>query len=166
MSSPATLQVKSARDKITDWIMTYPFALSLQLRDKPVFTTVSKRKAHYNELVNAAFKESDDSEIRNTWASDGSHKTIHGRCTSTTAAIVGKANASFRLVGQYGSSLHAERLGLIAALMNTQGRGNETRIITDHLNSVRDVARIRGPHFQDDSWRPQSAHELYRWLLR
>lgn len=165
LSSPATLQVKSARDKITDWIMTYPFALSLQLRDKSVFTTVSKRKAHYNELVNAAFKESDDSEIRNTWASDGSHKTIHGRCTSTTAAIVGKANASFRLVGQYGSSLHAERLGLIAALMNTQGRGNETRIITDHLNSVRDVARIRGPHFQDDSWRPQSAHELYRWLL-
>ena len=38
-------------------------------------------------------------------------------------------------------------------------------ILTDHLNSVRDIQRIRADLFEDDGWKPRPGHELYRWLL-
>ena len=102
----------------------------------------------------------------NIWANDGSHKTIFGNYTSTTAAVVGKSYAAFRLTGQYGSSLHAERLGLIAAPVGARNRTGPSVILTDHLNSVRDMTRIKSRHYEEDGWRPQPAHELYKWFLQ
>jgi len=146
------------------WLDTYLFTSKLHILDTSVFTTITDRRSLYNSLLNANYRP-DVHTGDHTWATDGSHKNVVDKFTSTTAAIVGPATAAFKLTGQYGSSLHAERLGLIAGFLNARKHSGESTILTDHLNSVRDIERIRSPYYEHDGWKPRPEHELYRWML-
>lgn len=138
-----------------------------------VFQTRASRKAQYNATVSRAFRNTPENGAEPLFASDGSHKTLYKQFASTTAAVVGPSTASFTFTGQFSSSMHAERLGLVGALIQAQKTiardptdSSPITILTDHLNSVRDVARVRQDGYQNDSWRPRPGHEMYSWLVK
>lgn len=159
---PQNVSIKAATKSISS--IRLPDALVTT--EPSVFTPRKDRKVQYNQVLLQAFRPTPDYDGNGLWATDGSSKNLSYGHVSFTAAVVGKTSATFRLTGQMSSSMHVERLGLIAALLETQRHGPEQLIVTDHLNSVRDVARMRHPDYRSDTWRPRPGHELYHWLAR
>lgn len=144
-------------------LLQAPPTLNELVVEPSVLQTTNTRKARYTRLIQASFVlHSPSTQTATSWATDASSITIANVATRTTAAIVGPKEAMLRTTGQFSSSLHGERLGLIAAL--TQARNSET-ILTDHLNSVRDAECIRDVEYMDDTWKPRPAHELYSWMV-
>lgn len=159
---PQTLTTQSAIRSLSK----IDIPASLTNTDTSVFQSRATRRTAYNRTITRALTCTADSGEQQTYATDGSSiQTPAGR-TSSTAALVGPMTASFVITGQMSSSMHGERLGLIAALIATQLGSRSATILTDHLNSVRDVNRVRHPDFRIDTWRGQPGHELYHWLVK
>ena len=70
------------------------------------------------------------------------HHNVYFHDSRGSRAITSNTQA----YGQYASSLHAERLGIVVALIKTHERPSST-IILDHLDSARDIDRMRTPNF-------------------
>jgi len=139
------------------------FIQDMRLLDVTVFDSRAKRKRTYNNLLLSSFRTTSP-PTSGIWATDGSSIEQFDLCRSTTAAITGPSSAMLQTSGQYSSSLHGERLGLIAALLQSALEPGQSTIITDHLISVLDAERIRHPQYIDDSWKARPGHELYSWL--
>lgn len=144
-------------------ITSIRFPSAIATTETSVFQSRTTRRATYDKLVRFAFQPTPGASPSGEWATDGSSTLGFAGTASSTAAVVGPSSASFRLTGQFTSSMHAERLALIAALQQTSGQ--TATIHTDHLNTVRDITRARQPGFVDDSWRYRPGHELYDWLM-
>lgn len=135
-----------------------------------VFIPRQARQKSYRALALACVNTALRTGQGGQWATDGSSKKDVTGAVSSTAAIVGPASVGLGLAGQFTSSMHAERLGLIVAMLAASGEttaqgSGEQSIVTDHLNSVRDIDRVRDPAYRDDRWRYRPGHELYNWLV-
>ena len=155
-------QRQAARD-VLQWSQQFTSLQVFAINDFSVMRNPRVRRSEYTALRKTAFGN-DEQPHRDTWATDGSSFSYGDETSSTTAAVVGPQSASFKIVGQYSSSLHGEMLALCAALAVTANIAPIGNIISDHLNTVNTIARVRQPAFVDDSWRYRPAHEYHRLL--
>lgn len=105
-----------------------------------------------------------------TWASDGS--MIPASATimddkSVTGAATGERTLVMRIPGRNVSILQGEQLGLIIALILSENSTlqENTRLLTDHLNSVRLVEDSKTEISQTSRLRYMNGRSYYRWIL-
>jgi hypothetical protein len=155
-----------ARQTVVKWYSTLNFPQDLSTMDSSTFTPVSQRRKEYDAIIRTGLSRTPEIGDGKTWASDGSH--IEGEDgPSTVGALVGPLSGAFGIEGQYTSSLHGERLAAIAALIATRlvkEDNADTRLLTDHLETVRLAMRVRTKEYRLDTWRERPGHELYAWL--
>jgi hypothetical protein len=102
-----------------------------------------------------------------TWATDGSMRPNPRKMHETrtvTAAVTGPLTAALQIPGRTASILHGEALALVMA-QTLADPTPETRIISDHLNSVKLLSSPAGIH--NDKWiRKANGRSLYRWYAK
>lgn len=155
----------TTRQKVVDWSKDIIFPRDISTLDQTVFRTRRERRAAYDSIIRGGMSATPEVGDENLWATDGSHGEDQLYPT-TVVAMVGFQSGVYSIHGQYTSSLHGERLAAIAGLIATKGKGPETRLMTDHLATVRMAERIRGEQYRLDTWRERPGHELYAWMTQ
>lgn len=157
----------SARSKIAKWSETLVLPRDLATIDKDLYTAIGERRKAYQAIIENGLTRTPNVGRRDTWASDGSHKETDSG-GSTVGALVGPLSGAYTIIGQVTSSLHGERIAAVAALIATKLRKSDTantRLLTDHLETVRLAERVRSERYRLDTWRERPGHELYAWLV-
>jgi len=150
-----------------DDIVSGPVELTIPLNTR-------KRKAEnlISSLANVCgFPPSKFSESL-AWASDGSMIPASALILDTksvVAAAMGIRTLAMKIPGSNVSILHGELVGLISALVLSENTETPTqsqsRLLTDHLNTVRLLGDSQSGVDQTPRLRYMNGRSYYRWLL-